>query len=104
MDEQTFKSKIFQAEVMRNIEHRPDYWAGYCRGLQRAFHGLHRRGLVEPNVTTTLHVAGSAARNRSDWSAKSTPSAKRTRVITRAAAGSTASQVSSMRPSGVAAS
>ena len=33
------KSKIFQAEVMRNIEHRPDYWAGYCRGLQRAFHG-----------------------------------------------------------------
>jgi hypothetical protein len=39
MDEQTFKSKIFQAEVMRNIEHRPDYWAGYCRGLQRAFHG-----------------------------------------------------------------
>ena len=39
MDEQTFKSKIFHAEVMRDIENRPDYWAGYCRGQQRAFHG-----------------------------------------------------------------
>ena len=39
MDMQTFKSKIFHAEVMRNIENRRDYWAGYCRGLQRAFHG-----------------------------------------------------------------
>ena len=39
MDEQTYKSKIFHAEVMRDIENRPDYWAGYCRGLQRAFHG-----------------------------------------------------------------
>ena len=39
MDIQTFKSKIFQAEVMRGIESRPDYWAVYCRGLQRALHG-----------------------------------------------------------------
>ena len=39
MDVQTFKSRIFHAEVMRNIERRHDYWAGYCRGLQRAFHG-----------------------------------------------------------------
>ena len=39
MDVQTFKSKVFHAEVMRDIENRPDYWAGYCRGLQRAFHG-----------------------------------------------------------------
>jgi len=39
MDEQTFKSKIFHAEVMRDIQNRPDYWAGYCRGLQHAFHG-----------------------------------------------------------------
>jgi len=39
MDIQTFKFKIFQAEVMRGIESRPDYWAGYCRGLQRALHG-----------------------------------------------------------------
>jgi len=39
MDVHTFTSKIVHAEVMRNIEHRPGYWAGYCRGLQRAFHG-----------------------------------------------------------------
>jgi len=38
MDEQTFKSKIFHAEVMCDIGDRPDYWAGYCHGLRCAFH------------------------------------------------------------------
>ena len=38
MDEQTFKSKIFHAEVMCDIGGRPDYWAGYCHGLRCTFH------------------------------------------------------------------
>ena len=40
MDQQTFKSKLFYAEVMLDIENnRPDYWTGRIRGLRRAYHG-----------------------------------------------------------------
>ena len=49
MDEQTFNAKIYHAEVMRDISDRPDYWAGYCRGLRRAFHG-ERFGTEEEHV------------------------------------------------------
>jgi hypothetical protein len=59
MDEQTFKSKIFHAEVMRDIEDRPDYSAGYCRGLQRAFHG-------EQFGTEAEHVHWSSLADRED--------------------------------------
>ena len=39
MDEPTFKSKLLYAEMMLDVDDRPDYWAGYRRGLRRAYHG-----------------------------------------------------------------
>lgn len=41
MTEQKFKSEMRRAEAMRrDAEHeRAEYWAGYIRGLRRAYHG-----------------------------------------------------------------
>lgn len=39
MDEPTFNAKLLHAEIMLDIDGRADYWTGYRRGLQRAFHG-----------------------------------------------------------------
>lgn len=39
MDEQRFISLMRKADTMRRIGDRPDYWAGYQRGLRRAHHG-----------------------------------------------------------------
>ena len=39
MDEATFKAKLFHAEIMSDVDNRPDYWRGYIRGLRRAYHG-----------------------------------------------------------------
>jgi hypothetical protein len=39
MHESTFKSKLLHAEIMSDVDGRSDYWRGYTRGLQRAFHG-----------------------------------------------------------------
>jgi len=39
MDESTFKSKLLHCEIMLAEDGRPDYWAGYRRGLRRAYHG-----------------------------------------------------------------
>jgi len=39
--EQKFKSKMCHAETMRRYAEpeRAEYWAGYIRGLRRAYHG-----------------------------------------------------------------
>lgn len=34
-----FKSKMLYAESMKKLDDRPDYWAGYIRGLRRKYHG-----------------------------------------------------------------
>lgn len=39
MREPEFKSKMLYAESMKKFDDRPDYWAGYMRGLRRRFHG-----------------------------------------------------------------
>lgn len=39
MNESYFKSKMYKAKVMRDVDNRPDYWSGYVRGLRRAYHG-----------------------------------------------------------------
>ena len=39
MDESTFLARMLHAEIMHDADGRPDYWHGYIRGLQRAFHG-----------------------------------------------------------------
>jgi len=59
MDGQTFKSKIFHAELMCDIGGRPDYWAGYSRGLRRTYHG-------EQFVTEAEHVLWSSLADRDD--------------------------------------
>ena len=41
MDKETFKAKMYHAEVMSEIDDSPDYWEGYKRGLKRAYHGEH---------------------------------------------------------------
>ena len=39
MDESTFKAKLLHAEIMSDVDNRPNYWRGYSRGLQRAYFG-----------------------------------------------------------------
>ena len=39
MHERIFKSRMFKAEAMQGIGEKPDYWAGYQRGLRRLYHG-----------------------------------------------------------------
>jgi hypothetical protein len=41
MNEQKFKSEMRRAETMRRMAEpeRAEYWAGYIRGLRRAYHG-----------------------------------------------------------------
>jgi hypothetical protein len=64
MDESTFKSTMFYAEVMRSTENRPDYWAGYRRGLRRAYHG-DRFGTEEEHILWSS-LADSDDRQRSE--------------------------------------
>ena len=39
MTRQKFEREMGRAATMRAAGDRPDYWAGYTRGLRRAFHG-----------------------------------------------------------------
>ena len=39
MTQQEFESKMLQAKTMHDLGERPDYHAGYMRGLRRAYHG-----------------------------------------------------------------
>lgn len=39
MDEETYKAKMYHAEVMSEVGVSPDYWEGYKRGLKCAFYG-----------------------------------------------------------------
>lgn len=38
MNKSTFESEMRRAQTMATLE-RPDYWAGYQRGLRRKYHG-----------------------------------------------------------------
>ena len=43
IDEKTFKSELLRAATLRKLETdclKSDYWAGYERGLRRAYHGV----------------------------------------------------------------
>jgi len=39
MDESTFKHEMIKAETFHDLE-RPEYWAGYMRGLRRRYYGV----------------------------------------------------------------
>ena len=39
MTEQQFVHEMTKAETFRKLGDRPEYWAGYIRGLRRAYHG-----------------------------------------------------------------
>jgi hypothetical protein len=39
MDQSTFNRKPLQAEIMFDIDGRPNYWLGFICGLKRAFYG-----------------------------------------------------------------
>ena len=34
-----FESKMLKAQTFRKLGKRPDYWAGFIRGLRRRYHG-----------------------------------------------------------------
>jgi hypothetical protein len=65
MTEQKFKSEMRQAEAMRRTAEpeRAEYWAGYIRGLRRAYHG-------EKFGTDEEHEKWLAAANSRDESRK----------------------------------
>ena len=39
MDKQSFEHEMGRAQAMRTAGDRPEYWAGYMRGLRRKYHG-----------------------------------------------------------------
>jgi hypothetical protein len=41
MDENSFKSEMMRAEQFRTLieQDRAEYWAGYIRGIRKAYHG-----------------------------------------------------------------
>ena len=39
MQQREFEREMHRAAAMRAAGDRPDYWAGYTRGLRRAYHG-----------------------------------------------------------------
>ena len=39
MNKQFFEHEMGKAQAMRTAGDRPDYWAGYMRGLRRKYHG-----------------------------------------------------------------
>ena len=39
MTKQDFESKMLQAKTFHDLGDRPDYHAGYMRGLRRSYHG-----------------------------------------------------------------
>ena len=39
MDQQSFEHEMAKAQAMRSAGDRPEYWAGYMRGLRRKYHG-----------------------------------------------------------------
>ena len=39
MDESRFKSEMMKARTLSELGDKPDYWAGFQRGLRRRFHG-----------------------------------------------------------------
>ena len=39
MHRRDFEREMHRAQAMRSAGDRPDYWAGYQRGLRRAYHG-----------------------------------------------------------------
>ena len=39
MTKQDFESKMLQAKTFHDLGERPDYHAGYMRGLRRSYHG-----------------------------------------------------------------
>ncbi len=39
MTQGEFESQMLKAETFRRLGERSDYWAGFMRGLRRAFHG-----------------------------------------------------------------
>jgi hypothetical protein len=66
MTEQKFRSEMRRAEAMRKTCYDPmmsDYWAGYIRGLRRAYHG-------ENFGTPEEHALWLAAVNSEDKSRK----------------------------------
>jgi hypothetical protein len=38
MNEQEFKTQMAKAKTMRQLGDKPDYWAGFERGLRRGYH------------------------------------------------------------------
>lgn len=52
MHEQKFKSEMRRAEAMRKTvePERSEYWAGYIRGLRRAYHGEKFGTTAEHNL------------------------------------------------------
>jgi len=38
MNQSEFESKMLRAKTMRDLGDKPDYWAGYMRGLRRLYH------------------------------------------------------------------
>lgn len=65
MTEQKFKSEMRRAETMRGLADpmMAEYWAGYIRGLRRAYHG-------EKFGTDEEHEKWSSAANSRDESRK----------------------------------
>ena len=39
MDQQSFEHEMAKAQAMRSAGDRPEYWAGYMRGVRRRYHG-----------------------------------------------------------------
>ena len=39
MDQQSFEHEMAKAQAMRSAGDRPEYWAGYMRGIRRRYHG-----------------------------------------------------------------
>jgi hypothetical protein len=39
MNQSEFESKMLRAKTMRDLGDKPEYWAGYMRGLRRLYHG-----------------------------------------------------------------
>lgn len=56
MTEQKFKSEMRRAETMRRTAEpeRAEYWAGYIRGLRRAYHGEKFGTAEEHSIWMTL--------------------------------------------------
>ena len=39
MEQKRFESMMLQADTMKTLSDKPDYFTGYLRGLRRLFHG-----------------------------------------------------------------